>query len=245
MKVKSLFISDTHLGTKRTQSKNILKILKTVECEQLIINGDFIDLWALKRKFYFPIDHYKIVKKIIKLVENKKKVIYLSGNHDADFLEYLNEEDVIVLDEYIYFSGDKKVLVLHGHQFDTIIKNWNLVARIGDTLYGFLFWVNRLLYKRNIIKNSISQAAKNRIKNIICPRFKKASIKYAEKMNCDIVITGHTHFVEKSQIDSICFINLGDLVESNTFLVETYDGEFELYQIVNNEIHKFYRENSN
>ena len=47
-KVRTLFISDVHLGTKKSQANKLLDVLKDYEFENLIIIGDFIDLTALK-----------------------------------------------------------------------------------------------------------------------------------------------------------------------------------------------------
>ena len=85
LKFKSIFISDAHLGSKGAQAEKLLDFLNKSTAEAIYLVGDIIDGWQLNKKWHWPDSHGKVLDKLIKLSEEGKKVIYVSGNHD-DFL---------------------------------------------------------------------------------------------------------------------------------------------------------------
>ena len=82
MKIRTLFISDIHLGTSKSQPDKLLEVLRNYEFDRLIIIGDFIDLTAMKRKIYWNQDHSTVIQKILRLSRKNVQVDYILGNHD-------------------------------------------------------------------------------------------------------------------------------------------------------------------
>lgn len=46
---RTIWVSDTHLGTRGCQALALLEFLDGTECEYLYLVGDIIDFWRLKR----------------------------------------------------------------------------------------------------------------------------------------------------------------------------------------------------
>jgi len=239
MKYKSIFISDIHLGTKFSKAKELLNFLKHNESENLILVGDIIDGWAIKRKFVWPQTHSDVIQKVLKKARKGTKVTFITGNHDefirpfvpltlGDSLNITNELD------YIGING-KKYYISHGDFFDsiTITKKW--LAILGDYGYDLLLHLNSALNflrrKVGIQKYwSLSKYVKDNVKTSISfiNDFETVLSKHAKNKGYDGIICGHIHKAEIRDINSIEYLNCGDWVESCTAIVETYEGEFKI-----------------
>jgi UDP-2,3-diacylglucosamine pyrophosphatase LpxH len=176
-KIRTLFISDVHLGTKKSQVDKLLDVLKDYEFENLIIVGDFIDLTALKKKFYWNSDHSTVIQKVLRFSRKGVNVIYLLGNHDH-FLrglikdENINIGDITICDEMYYeTSKGEKIYICHGDQFDGFIRLHPFLYVLGDWAYEFSFKINKAYnWLRKIVGLqywSLSQYLKYKVKNAI------------------------------------------------------------------------------
>ena len=153
MKVRTLFISDIHLGSKNSNPKKLLEVLRTYELDNLIIVGDFIDLTSLKRKFFWNSDHSLVIQKILRLSRKGVNVIYILGNHDF-YIRSLIEDgpinlgDILICDDYIYktLSGEK-IYITHGDCFDGFIRLHPILYFLGDRAYYFSIFINNLYNK--------------------------------------------------------------------------------------------------
>ena len=58
---RTIFISDVHLATKGCQVDVLLLFLKYTNSEYLILLGDIIDFWAIKRSLFWPITHNTVI----------------------------------------------------------------------------------------------------------------------------------------------------------------------------------------
>lgn len=243
MKVRTLFISDVHLGTKKSQAKKLLEILKDYQYENLIIIGDFIDLTSLKKKFYWKPEHSTVIQKILKLSKKGVNVTYILGNHDY-FLRGLIDEnnikigDILICDEYYYETlKGEKIYIIHGDQFDGFIRLHPFLYLLGDWAYELSFKINKLYnYTRRIFGLnywSLSQYLKSKVKNAISfiNDFKHLSIKKLEEVNCDSIMIGHIHTPAIEIIEDKKYYNTGDFCESCSFLYEDYNGEIKLIEI--------------
>lgn len=240
IKIKTLFISDVHLGTNKCQADKLLDVLRNYEYEQLIIIGDFIDLTSLKKKFYWIPDHSTVIQKILRSSRKGVKVTYLIGNHDY-YLRGLIEEqnlnigDIELCDEMIYqtFKGEK-IYICHGDQFDGFIRMHRFLYVLGDWAYEMSFKINRIynffrgLFNMN--EWSLSAYLKSKVKNAISfiNDFKVLSIKKATEMKCDSIMIGHIHTPALDRSGVINYYNTGDFCETCSFIVETLDGDIEL-----------------
>ena len=236
-KYRTIWISDIHLGTKGCQANLLLDFLKETESEYLILVGDIIDFWALKRNAFWPSDHNVVVQKILKKSRHGTKVIFIPGNHDETLRNYVghNFGNIELHEEYIHKLADgKKVLCVHGDLFDAVTTYHKWLAIAGDISYNFLLWLNRHF---NCLRNrlglgywSLSAFIKLKVKqavNFICD-YEENVVKYAKIKNVDAVLCGHIHHAEIKTIDNILYLNDGDWVESCTAIVENYNGKVEL-----------------
>ncbi|MFT3782221.1 MAG: UDP-2,3-diacylglucosamine diphosphatase [Nibricoccus sp.] len=237
LRVKTVIISDVHLGTYDCKVQEVNHFLKYTRCDKLILNGDIIDGWKLKQTGYWPKSHTRFVRLILKKLEKKgTEVVYLRGNHDDVLAKFLPIafENFSIVEDYVHETARGKYLVLHGDVFDTITKNFVFLAYIGDWGYTQLMRLNRLYNKWRAWQGkeyySLSKAVKARVKRAVnhISNFEQHIAKLAKSRDCVGVMCGHIHTAADRTIDGIHYLNSGDWVESLTAIVEHFDGRFEL-----------------
>lgn len=234
---KTIIVSDIHLGTASSKAKELVRFLKKNTCEKLILNGDIIDIWRLKRSGKWKKKHTRFIKLVIKMIQKSNtEVIYIRGNHD-DFLDNMIPMEIgnfSIHNYYIYTSHGKKYYITHGDVFDSITTNLKWLAKLGDIGYTFLLWLNKMYNNRRIKKGlpyySLSQTIKQKVKTAVSyiNGFEKELVKLAEYKNCNGVICGHIHHASIGKYDGIMYMNSGDWVESLTALVEHHSGKWEI-----------------
>ncbi len=62
---KAIIISDVHLGTEASKAAELLEFLNENHTDILIINGDFVDGWALAKGYKLRAKHTKVISKIL------------------------------------------------------------------------------------------------------------------------------------------------------------------------------------
>lgn len=237
-KYRTIVLSDIHLGTEGSKAKEVVSFLKRNSCETLILNGDIIDGWQLRKQGSWKKKHSAFFRQILKAIdEHNTKVYYLRGNHD-DFLDQIIPfkigKNFIIKRELILKSGDKKFFVTHGDIFDSITTNVKWLAYIGDIGYTFLLSINKLYNRirklRGLPYYSLSQVIKQKVKAAVSyiTDYEEKLTDYAEPRNCDGVICGHIHQPAIRNIGKLTYMNSGDWVESLTALVEDYDCNWSL-----------------
>jgi len=236
---RAIFISDVHLGFSGCSAAFLLDFLRSTTCDYLYLVGDIIDIWSMKKKLYWPQAHNDVIRTILGKAKHGTKIIYVPGNHD----ELLRDFETIqfgnlqlnTTDEVIHTTRTgKRLLVIHGDQFDSVVRCSRMLAIIGSQLY-------ELLLRANIVSNflrrtfgfpywSLAGTLKKRVKKAVnyISNFEMALAYAAEKHNVDGVVSGHIHQAELSMRDNLIYSNCGDWVESCTALVETNDGSLEL-----------------
>lgn len=239
MKYKSIFISDVHLGTRFSKAKNLLNFLKHNESENLILVGDIIDGWAIRRKFVWPQTHSDVIQKVLKKARKGTKVHFITGNHDEflrPFVPLILGDSLIISNELDYNSiNGKKYYITHGDFFDSITMTKKWLAILGDYGYDLLLYLNAIL---NFIRNkigikkywSLSKYVKDSVKSSVSfiSDFESVLSTHAKNKGYDGIICGHIHKAEIRDIDGIEYLNCGDWVESCTAIVETLEGEFKI-----------------
>ena len=237
IKLKSIWISDIHLGFKGCQAQSLLNFLHSTETEYLFLVGDIVDFWSLQKSAYWPQAHTNVVRSILGKAKHGTKVIYIPGNHDEVMREYAGYTfgNVEIHQDYIYTTVDgKKLLILHGDEFDTIVKHSQLIAKLGSWAYGMLLQINRYVnYFRKAFRRdywSLAKYLKLKVKNAVnyIGSFETALAHLARERNVDGVVCGHIHHAEVRYINSMLYCNDGDWVESCSSLVEHHDGKMEL-----------------
>lgn len=217
--------------------KEVVEFLKHHTCDTLILNGDIIDGWQLKKSGSWKNKHTRFFKLIMKwLSKNDTKVIYLRGNHD-DFLDEIlpfSLGNFCIKKHHILKSGDKRYYVVHGDIFDTVTTKLKWLAQLGDVGYTFLLWANRHYNNYRVRKGqpyySLSQVVKQKVKSAVSfiSDFEEQLAGVAKANNCQGIICGHIHQPANKMIDDVHYLNSGDWVETMSALVEDAAGEWQV-----------------
>jgi UDP-2,3-diacylglucosamine pyrophosphatase LpxH len=232
---KTIVLSDLHLGIKNSRVKEVVEFLKHHTCDTLILNGDIIDGWQLKKSGSWKNKHTRFFKLIMKfLAKYDTKVIYLRGNHD-DFLDEIlpfSLGNFSIKRDHILHSAGKKYYVVHGDIFDTVTTKLKWLAQLGDVGYTFLLWLNRhynnYRTKKGMPYYSLSQLVKQKVKQAVSfiSDFEEQLAEVAKAKRCHGVICGHIHQPANKMIGEIHYLNSGDWVETLSALVEDEQGEW-------------------
>jgi UDP-2,3-diacylglucosamine pyrophosphatase LpxH len=236
---RTIWVSDTHLGTSGCKADLLLDFLKSTECETLYLVGDIIDGWQLRKGWYWPTRHSDVVRCVLKKAKHGTRVVYVPGNHDEAFRDYvgLNLGGIELLPETIHETADgRKLLVLHGDEFDGVVRYARWLAFLGDHAYTLLLKLNGVINNvrkwRGLPYWSLSAQIKKRIKNAVqfVFSFEQAVAHAASERGVDGVVCGHIHTAEIRTIGDVTYYNDGDWVESCTALVEHPDGRMEIVE---------------
>ena len=229
---RAAWISDTHLGTRGCNATALLDFLRETDFDTLYIVGDLIDIWSLRRAIYWPQQHNDVIQKILRKARKGTSVIYIPGNHDELVTTFCGAYGNIEIAEraiHVTASGER-VLVIHGHELDTVVQNVKWLAFAGDLGYQFLLSLNPLI---NFVRRrfglghwSLSAYAKRTVKDAVgfIGKFEAAVAHYAERYRVDAVLCGHIHSAGIREFGRVAYYNCGDWVESCTALVEGDDG---------------------
>jgi UDP-2,3-diacylglucosamine pyrophosphatase LpxH len=235
-RVRAAWISDVHLGTRTSNAEALLQFLRDYECEKLYVVGDLIDIWSLRRGRYWPQTHNDVIQKILRKARKGVPVVYIPGNHDEFVSTFTGSYGNISIQERaIHVTADgRRVLVIHGHELDTVVQNAKWLAYLGDVGYQFLLSLNPTInfFRRRFGLGywSLSAYAKKRVKDAVnfIGEFEKAIVRYAQQFRVDAVLCGHIHNAAIHQLTGATYYNCGDWVESCTAMVEQQDGTIEL-----------------
>jgi len=233
--VRTLFLSDVHLGTRGCQAELLLGFLRRYEADMIFLVGDIVDGWRLRSVWYWPQAHNDVVQKLLRKVRKGSRLVYIPGNHDEFLRDYVGGQfgGVEIVDQVLHEGADRRTyLVIHGDQFDVVVRHARWLALLGDWAYEFALFVNTYV---NIVRRrlgltywSLSAWAKLKVKNavnFICA-FEQALVAEANRVGADGVICGHIHHAAMRDMGGMRYINAGDWVESCTAIVETHEGEF-------------------
>lgn len=238
-KFRTIWISDTHLGTKHCHADSLLEFLSATESEYLYLVGDIVDLWAMKKNIFWPPEHTQVLQLIQNLSDTGTKVIYTPGNHDSALRLFCgNKIGNIQVEKSIKHTtkDGRELLVIHGDQVDTLMQahfgNW--LSYVGDVGYDFLLFMNshmgRIRRLFGLKYWSLAKFIKNNIKNAMkhVSTYESLLASLASEQNVNGVVCGHIHFPRTYEINGIEYFNTGDWVENCTALAETTTGEIKL-----------------
>jgi UDP-2,3-diacylglucosamine pyrophosphatase LpxH len=235
-RVRTAWISDVHLGTRTSNAEALLQFLRDYECEKLYVVGDLIDIWSLRRGRYWPQTHNDVIQKILRKARKGVPVIYIPGNHDEFVSTFAGTYgNISIQKRAIHVTADgRRILIIHGHELDTVVQNAKWLAYLGDVGYQFLLSLNPAInfFRRQFGLGywSLSAYAKKRVKDAVnfIGEFEKAIVRYAEQFHVDAVLCGHIHNASIHQLAGATYYNCGDWVESCTAMIEQQDGTIEL-----------------
>ena len=239
LSVRTVFISDVHLGTPGCQAAALLDFLRCVECETLYLVGDIVDGWQLMRRWYWPQAHNDVVQKVLRKARKGTRVVLVPGNHDEFARRYLGHSfgGIEVVEDTIHQTADgRRFWITHGDLFDGVVQCAPWLAHIGDGLYTVALRLNRALNSARARLGlpywSLSRYLKLKVKRAVSfiGDFEAAVIREARRRGVDGVVCGHIHHAELRTVDGLTYANDGDWVESLTALVEHGDGRLEVIE---------------
>lgn len=247
MDIKTLFISDVHLGSRHSATGELLEFLSLVAegpaPEKIYIVGDFIDGWKLKRNWLWDDRASLVIRKILGFIRRDTQIYWVSGNHDEFIREFIEDFHLIdfghihIGNEFLHTTAaGETLLVTHGDMFDLVTKYARWLCHLGSIGYETLLWLNKVTnWCRRVVglrRWSLSKAVKYNVKRActFIANFEECLTTYARERDCTGVVCGHIHHPELRAADGFTYANTGDWVESCTAIYETHAGSLELYR---------------
>ncbi|MGK2915320.1 MAG: UDP-2,3-diacylglucosamine diphosphatase [Porticoccaceae bacterium] len=242
VRVRTIFLSDIHLGTRACQAGQLLSFLRHYESDTLYLIGDIIDFWAMRRGIYWSSEQNTVVQKVLRRARLGTRVIFVPGNHDEALREYIGVSfgDIELVREHIHTGADgRRYAVLHGDDFDQVTLHHRWVAVLGDVSYHLLVRINHWLswLRRALGRTgywSLAGYAKRNVKGAVSfiYHFEDAVMHGVRERGLDGVICGHIHSAAIRASADLTYINCGDWVDSCTAIIEHLDGRMELVRWV-------------
>lgn len=238
-RVRSIFLSDLHLGTPACQAGRLLDFLRGYDCEHLFLLGDIVDFWHMRRRgVHWSAEQNTVVQKILKRARHDVHVLYVPGNHDEAAREHAGTlfGNISIELDHVHLAADgKRYLLIHGDLFDKVTQHHGWVAALGTHMYDWLVDLNTWLsWVRRTLRIpgywSLAGYAKRKVTGAVnyVYRFEQALLRQARERGVDGVICGHIHVAALREEDGIAYINCGDWVDSCTAVIEHIDGRMEL-----------------
>lgn len=233
-------ISDVHLGTYGCHARELLNYLKSIKVDTLILNGDFVDMWQF-RKRYFPKEHIQVIQHILKMATKGTKVYYITGNHDDALRKYsdFSSGNIHLRDKLVLKLKGENYWIFHGDVFDVFIKYSPFLAKLGGKGYDWLIFINRVINKlRRALgkpRMSFAKRVKHQVKEAVkfISDFENTAIQLAASEDYDYVICGHIHRPQMRGVEvngkTVTYLNSGDWVENLTALEYKW-GRWSIYE---------------
>lgn len=249
-KVDIAVVSDVHLGTFGCQANELLSYLNSISAKTLILNGDIIDIWQF-RKRYFPKSHLQVIKKIIDLSTKGTEVIYITGNHDEMLRKFTDVKmgNISIVNKVVLELDGKKAWIFHGDVFDASIQHTKWIAKLGGWGYDLLILINQAinwgLVGMGKEKFSLSKKIKNSVKKAVkyVGDFEQVAAELAIDNGYHYVVCGHIHqpqLIRKVGKNGTClYLNSGDWIENLTAL-EYSNKKWKLYHYSEDKLSPFY-----
>src|SRR5689334_15363276 len=237
-RLRTIFVSDVHLGSRDCRAQELLDFLASVEVDYLYLVGDIVDFWSLRKSFYWPQEHNEVLRAILDMAREGTEVTYIPGNHDEELREFCGSVfgNLRIRRRYVHSTADgREFLVLHGDEFDTAVKCSRWLASFGAAAYDFTMRLSRVMNwarrRAGLGYWSLAGYLKLRLPNALryVEAFEHAAAQAAAQRDLDGVVCGHIHRAGIRVIDGITYCNDGDWVESCTALVEDMNGRLALW----------------
>ncbi len=237
---RAVFLSDLHLGCAESRADEAAAYLKTVECDHLYLVGDVIDMWCLRKRWHWPESHNRFVRRVLKMAKRGTRVVFIPGNHDEPARRYagLSFGGVRVALRAVHRTADgRALLVVHGDEFDMVVRHAPLLSALGGRAYDWLLRLNRRYNRVRAFFGrdywSLSRAVKLRVKSActFISRFEEAMLADARAAGVDGVVCGHIHKAEHARRGGLEYLNCGDWLEGGSVVVEHEHGALEVIDV--------------
>jgi len=231
---RAIFISDVHLGTRSAQADALLDFLKHADADEIYLVGDIVDFWKVRRGPYWPQSHNDVLQKLLRKARKGTRIVFIPGNHDEGLRDYcgLHFGGVELCRETVHTTATgRRYLVMHGDEFDVVVRYARWLAFLGDRGYELALWTNQPLnwVRRHLGFGywSLSAFLKAKVKGAVSfiGEYEQALAEVAHRNNADGVICGHIHHAADRRIGEVHYLNCGDWVESCTAIAETRAGD--------------------
>lgn len=245
-KVDVVIISDVHLGTYGCHAKELLRYLKSIKPQKIILNGDIIDIWNFKKQ-YWPKEHMQVVKYLTKKIAKGVPVIYITGNHDETLRKFTGFKmgEFSIVNKLLLDINGEKAWIFHGDVFDVTMKHSKWLAKLGGKGYDLLILLNRFINKISEKfgrgKISLSKKIKDNVKSAVkfINDFEQVAADLAIEKKYKYVVCGHIHQPVMKETSnekgSVIYLNSGDWVENLTSL-ECHEGKWTIYHYQKDEL---------
>jgi UDP-2,3-diacylglucosamine pyrophosphatase LpxH len=234
---RTLWISDVHLGTRGCKAEILLDFLRHTESDTLYLVGDIVDGWQIRRSWFWRQSHNDVIQKLLRKARKGTHVVYVPGNHDEFLPDFVDQRfgGIELARRATHVTADgRRLLVLHGDEFDGLVSRHRWLAHLGDGAYQLAQGLNHVLAavrrKLGLPYWSLSAHLKRSVKNALAvvDGFSSAVAAEARRAGADGVACGHVHHAEMRMIEGVLYLNDGDWVESCTALAEHRDGRLEI-----------------
>ena len=234
VRVRAIFLSDLHLGTRGCQAEQLLSFLRAHDAELIYLVGDIVDGWQLGSGWYWPQLHNDVVQELLRKAREGAQIFYIPGNHDEFLRDFYGTHfgGIEVVESIVHETlAGRRYLVIHGDLFDVVITQVRWLALLGDKAYDLTIAVNTRFNaarrRLGLPYWSLSQWVKLKVKNAVSfiSDFEKALAAEATRQQADGVICGHIHCATIREADGSHYVNCGDWVDSCTAVVEHHDGQ--------------------
>jgi UDP-2,3-diacylglucosamine pyrophosphatase LpxH len=231
---RALFLSDLHLGTRSAQTAAFLDFVRNHEAETIYLVGDIVDFWRLRRGVICPSSHDEVLQTLLGKIREGSRIVLIPGNHDEALRRYCGMRfgGVEIMRDCVHITADgHRLLVLHGDEFDVVVKYAKWLRFLGDRSYEFVLWCDQPLNwaRRRLGLGfwSLSAYLKTRVKAAasFIDDFETALAAEAARRNLHGVVCGHIHHAADRLIGPVRYMNCGDWVESCTAIAEDESGE--------------------
>ncbi|CZF82102.1 UDP-2,3-diacylglucosamine diphosphatase [Grimontia marina] len=235
--VRTVWISDLHLGNKDCKAQYLLDFLNRHTAETIVLVGDIVDFYSMKSSHHWPESHSQVLSLLLKHAHDGTRLIYIPGNHDAAVRDYLKFDfghiEVRSRFEHETVTG-KRIVAVHGDEFDNAVCHNRLTEIAGYIGYDFLLFLNRwwerIRRKAGFQYWSLASYIKSKVSsaNVAIQRFENAAVQFARRRGADAVVCGHIHHPDIKQLEGTFYFNDGDWIENCTALIEQHDGTIQL-----------------
>jgi UDP-2,3-diacylglucosamine pyrophosphatase LpxH len=235
--VRALFISDVHLGTRTAQAAQLLDLLRCCDADTIYLVGDIIDFWRVRRGSIWPQSHNDVLQKLMRKVRKGARLVLIPGNHDEGLRDYagMHFGGIEIHRDYVHVTArGRRYVVMHGDEFDVVVRSAKWLALLGDRGYELALWLNHPLnwVRRHLGFGywSFSAYLKHRVKKAVAfiGAFEEAVAAEARRRKADGIICGHIHHAADRTFEGVHYLNCGDWVESCTAIAETHEGELQV-----------------
>ncbi len=223
------FISDVHLlfnGDEAEEKKRdmLYKFLSEIKSDAgaVVFAGDLFDFWY-EWKHVVPGYFFKLFFKLAELIELGIRVIFITGNHDFGWGDFLSGEvGIECFDSSLELDiNSKRFYITHGDGISRKDRGYRLMKKLSrNRLSKFLFSTfvhpDLGIFMARKISHSSRRIVKIDKQKWSEEYFSFAITKFEEGF--DYVIMGHLHTPQKREIGKKVYVNCGDWISQYSYV---------------------------